>query len=390
MVFAVGLLIGGSVRENIVEGLGIADLPEARQEVVIVGEKDAPGLLAQLFQRAALISLVPEETGEFTGHVQARIEVLPADWLAGQVPGLIVVGGFKADGVESANVHHVDGHPGTQGPTHHLVQPPAHGARRDESVGKKHQGFAGRKMLQGLEMVAQGGDQPLDARLGSRVLVKGFGSHVLFDAAGVQILRADAVGSLPEGPGEIDSPVSVHDPDHLHVGHDRAAAAVGARQVELPDVEFPNPLPQQLAVAGEGDSDSSRGREDAHLILRPHFLGNELLQRRYDPEKVSGGTGRQVVDEATDEPGALAFPLGCNLPLGGWRPRPAGGCVCPGRPDLRLAGFHLKALNPLALAVLKELEVLDGHVLDRPPCLVGDGDIHQHHVHRDPEGKGRR
>ena len=183
VVFAVGLLIGGSVRENIVKGLGIADLPEPRQEVVVVGEKDAPSLLAQLFQRAALISLVPEETGKFPARVQARIEVLLADWLTGQVSGLFIVSGLEADGVKSSNVHHVDGHPGAQSPAHHLVQPPAHGARRNESVGKKHQGFAGRKMLQGLEMVAQGGDQPLDGRLGSRILVKGFGSHVLFDVA---------------------------------------------------------------------------------------------------------------------------------------------------------------------------------------------------------------
>ena len=107
-------------------------------------------------------------------------------------------------------------------------------------------------------MVAQSGHQPLDGRLGSRVLVKGFGANVLFDVARFQIPHFNAPAGLPEGPGEIDSPVTVHDPDHLHVGHDRAAAAVGAGQVEFPDVEGLDPLPKQLAVAGEGHSDASR------------------------------------------------------------------------------------------------------------------------------------
>ena len=108
-------------------------------------------------------------------------------------------------------------------------------------------------------MVAQGRHQPLDGRLGSRVLVEGFGANVLFDVARVQVPHFDAPGSFPESPGEIDAPVPVDDPDRLHVGHDRAAAAVGAGQVELSDVEFLDPLPKQLAVAGEGHSDSTRG-----------------------------------------------------------------------------------------------------------------------------------
>ena len=98
--FAVGLLIGGSIREDIVEGLSVSDLPETRHKVIAVTKIGPPGFLGHFLQRATLIGLI-----------QILGRELPADTTTANKSrdhrGFIATW-IKSNGIQTTNVYDVE------------------------------------------------------------------------------------------------------------------------------------------------------------------------------------------------------------------------------------------------------------------------------------------